>query len=188
MPISFPHAPAAAIALISEHLALPPRSARRGVATETAGGPAIGGQHQIYTIPGEAILRGELLAAAQSVGWRYLVMEDGDVIVAAELSGHTDRDLAFAQTSTGAFVHGMSNAIALAERLDDVQRRDYELRLLRIPAAYFVAVWLHHETDDLLVPLAPAPAGIDPERVYVPQELLPHLIPVVQKNAVLGRE
>lgn len=38
-------------------------------------------------------------------------------------------------------------------------RNPYELRLLRIPALYVMALWLHSPTDDLLVPLEPSPIG-----------------------------
>ena len=47
-------------------------------------------------------------------------------------------------------------ALRMAEALPQVKKQDYELRFLDIPAVYFVAVWLHAESDDILIPLPPA--------------------------------
>ncbi|MGH3927490.1 MAG: triple tyrosine motif-containing protein, partial [Pseudonocardiaceae bacterium] len=54
---------------------------------------------------------------------------------------------------------------------------DYEVRLLRIPALYFVALWLKDEKgrDDILIPLDPAPAPFEPGRSYRPDEVLAEL-------------
>jgi hypothetical protein len=47
-------------------------------------------------------------------------------------------------------------ALRMAEALPQVKKQDYELRFLDIPVVYFVAVWLHAESDDILIPLPPA--------------------------------
>jgi hypothetical protein len=44
---------------------------------------------------------------------------------------------------------------------------------LRLPAVYLMALWLkdRSEDDDLLVPLAPTPPGVEPGRSYDESEL-----------------
>ena len=44
-----------------------------------------------------------------------------------------------------------------------------QLRLLRIPALYMMALWLHAPATDLLVPLAPSPIGKEGTPVPVPE-------------------
>ena len=54
---------------------------------------------------------------------------------------------------------------------------DFEPRLLMAPALYVCAVWLFSETgtDDLFIPLAPAPAPYKPAPDTRAESLMQHL-------------
>ena len=54
-----------------------------------------------------------------------------------------------------------ATAIAAAQALPQVGLGSFELRLLRIPALYVMALWLHTPAaiGELLLPLAPTPIG-----------------------------
>ena len=54
-------------------------------------------------------------------------------------------------------------------------RNDYEVRLLSIPALYVMALWLHGEADDLLLPMPPTNEILDAKKVYTPADLLKRL-------------
>jgi len=45
------------------------------------------------------------------------------------------------------------DALRTAEQLPQVKKQDYELRILEASAVYFRAVWLHGESDDIIIPL-----------------------------------
>ena len=51
---------------------------------------------------------------------------------------------------------------------------NYEVRMLRVPALYVVALWLKDldGDDDLIVPLVPAPAFLEAGRAYREAEFL----------------
>lgn len=58
-------------------------------------------------------------------------------------------------------------ALRAAETLGPVQEGTFELRLLRVPALYLVALWRHASAgDDLFMPLDPAPAPFEARRAY----------------------
>ena len=107
--------------------------------------------------------------------WRYLLMEGSAAVGSAEVAvddgGNAER---VSILNTGPFVAATERGIRYAERLPQVQRDAYELRLLRIPALYVLALWLKHAVDvnDIIVPLAPAPRYLVPERPYGPLEFL----------------
>ena len=58
---------------------------------------------------------------------------------------------------------GLQIAVGAQEPL---QARHYELRLLRIPAVYAVALWLHAPDGDLLIPVSPAPPPLRANEPY----------------------
>jgi hypothetical protein len=128
-------------------------------------------------------LRNELLEAAKPIAWRYLLVNEDTALSAAELIEREDGTLTFAEMNTGPFVQATADIVAAAERLDEVSRGDFELRLLRVPSVYLVALWLRGNDADLLLPLPPAPDGLDAGHVYSPTEILVILRPQAQSRA-----
>jgi hypothetical protein len=175
MPITFPKAPRAAAAKLVGHLTelarerkLPHRMPQ--VHLETLSHSEA---HGVYFVPLDALAEGKLLAAAKQTSWRYLLVQDNEPIAEAELTagrrgakGPASRALEFVSLTHGPFAPGTVEALGAAERLPQVASADYELRVLRIPAVYFVALWLHGANDDILIPMGDAPAGLKRNEPY----------------------
>jgi hypothetical protein len=129
--------------------------------------------HEVFNLGLDDLVRDAGLAAAQAVGWRYLVSEGDAVIASAETSrGDGQKDQVFAQYNQGPFAAATADVLATVRASDQVRDADVEARVLRIPALHFMAVWLLAAGGDTLVPLAPAPPGIEAGRSYPVKELL----------------
>ncbi|MFI6324107.1 hypothetical protein ACIBG8_41735 [Nonomuraea sp. NPDC050556] len=115
--------------------------------------------HQVFTIGLDDIESGAGLDAARPVGWRYLITGGGEVIASAETAEGPDGTPEPAQFTEGRFVAATATAVRSARALPQLEKANFELRLLRIPALYLMALWLHSPATDLLVPLAPSPIG-----------------------------
>jgi hypothetical protein len=137
--------------------------------------------HQIFTMGLDSLAAGAGLDTARSVGWRYLIVAGGQVIASAETVTTPDGlGQTFAQFTEGPFVAVTATAITAAQALPAVGLGSFELRLLRIPALYVMALWLHTPTavGDLLLPLAPTPIGT----AGVPSPVS-ELVPVLSSQA-----
>ncbi|MCF2527562.1 hypothetical protein [Yinghuangia soli] len=114
---------------------------------------------------------GRGVEAARPVGWRWLVHDGGHTVGAVEVAdtGHGP----VARFTEGPFTTCTDAAVATVRSLPQIERGYYELRLLHIPGLYTVALWLADLIgwQDLLVPLAPAPPGVQPLRAYPADEL-----------------
>ncbi len=185
MPIHLPPPPTPGRELLSQH-GFGTTSRGRFSAAADSTPQYVTQPHRVYTIGREAILRDVLLSTAVPVAWRYLLVTQEAAVSAAELSDKGDGGLAFSEVNDGPFVQATIEALTTAEALDEVQRGDFELRLLKIPAVYVVALWLHSETDDLIIPMAPAPRGVTAGRAYSADDLLQALRPLALRS--LGDE
>jgi hypothetical protein len=135
--------------------------------------------HPVYVATLDDLAAGKLLAAAKQTGWRYLLAQDDEVVAEAELAagrrgskgakgakGAKGEDLAFAGLTHGPFAGATVDGLHAAERLPQVEKADYELRLLKVPSVYLVALWLHGADEDILVPLGQPPAGLKKNKAY----------------------
>jgi hypothetical protein len=139
-----------------------------GAAPETLD---VAAPHDVYTVGLDALVAGRGLDAAEPVARRVLIMRADEPVATAELA---DAEEGSGLSATeGPYTESTANAIAEVERWPVVAGGDYELRLLRLPAVYLMALWLKDRSadDDLLVPLAPAPPGVEPGRSYDESEL-----------------
>jgi hypothetical protein len=50
--------------------------------------------------------------------------------------------------------------------LPQIAKADYELRLLKVPAVYLVALWLHGGNEDILIPLGNRPPDSRKNKPY----------------------
>ena len=112
--------------------------------------------------------------AATLVGRRFLVMDGDRPIASAELA---DQDEGPRISGDRGPLRPQSTAAAIARAEEDPELADgdYEVRVLRIPALYFMGIWLKNEQGgqaDVVIPLEPAPAGLVAGRSYAPGELL----------------
>jgi hypothetical protein len=110
--------------------------------------------------------------AAEHVAWRFLLQDGQRTVAAVEVPVGGGEPA----VNEGPFVRATASALSKLEQLPDVERGDYELRLLRVVALYLVAVWLHGDgSNDLIVPIGEAPAGLEADRPYRADELLGEL-------------
>jgi hypothetical protein len=140
-----------------------------GIARAGGGGPKLLGDvdpedvdvstpHQVFVLGPDDIEDDGALQRAQPVGWRFLLESGGNVIAGAEVSETPERTFppSFYRSSS---VGATATAINTARALPQLEAAGFDLRLLRIPELYQVALWLHSPHTDLLIPLAPSPIG-----------------------------
>ncbi len=150
--------------------------------------------HPVYYVPLDALSEGKLLDAATQTSWRYLLVQDDAAVAEAELSAATEgpqkgrgkrpraRPLSFLGLSHGPFTAATLDALHAAERLPKVEAADYELRLLKIPAVYLAALWLHREGDDILIPMGNPPAGLRKNKPYTEKQVIKALEPLAEQT------
>jgi hypothetical protein len=68
-------------------------------------------------------------------------------------------DQEVSQFTEGPFVDATDKAVKIVRKLPKLKAAGFELRLLRIPAVYQMALWLHSTNEDLMVPLEPSSIG-----------------------------
>src|SRR5439155_13299048 len=78
-------------------------------------------------------------------------------------------NLKFSHLNQGPFVEETIKGVKYAESLNEVLNNNFELRLLKIPALYIVALWLHAE-QDILFPLPPTHHVLKPYSTYNEEE------------------
>jgi hypothetical protein len=86
----------------------------------------------------------------------------------------------FSHLNTGPFVEESMRALALAESLEEVANHQYVVRLLSIPALYVMALWLHCEVGDILIPMPPTNERLIPSQPCTPAEFFKRLIPAAE--------
>jgi len=122
--------------------------------------------HPVYFVGLKAVADGQVLSQAELKGWRYVLLQGDTPTAAAELDvGRAGGKAAFSQLNRGPFVASTVEGVRFAEKLDAVRRHNYELRLLRIPALYIIALWLHGQKD-LIIPLPPTHPKLKPYTTY----------------------
>ncbi len=127
-----------------------------------------------YNLGLEELAREKDIRKAKEVGWRYLLKENREVIASVDVHTKKDERPAFAQTNEGPFVRGVSNALVKVKEVDEAQRRDFEPRVLTIPALHIVALWLKDENgeEDLIMPIEPTPPPLVTGKAMPAREFL----------------
>ena len=146
--------------------------------------------HPVYYAPLDALADGKLLAAATQASWRYLLVQDDAAVAEAELSvgrrrgakGVGAKPLEFLGLTHGPFTAATVESLGAAERLPQVEAADYELRLLKVPAVYLAALWLHGAKDDILIPMGNPPGGLKKNKPYTEAAVIKALRGVVEQT------
>ena len=140
--------------------------------------------HPVYYAPLDALAAGKLLDAATQTSWRYLLVQNDTPVAEAELSADgrsagklkgkrsSSKPLTFLGVSQGPFTEATVEALHAAERLPKIATADYELRLLKVPAVYLAALWLHSATDNILIPMGNPPGGLKRNRPYSEKQVI----------------
>jgi hypothetical protein len=193
MILNLPHAPNGATEYVKEHVV-------PLLLSHIELSPAL----PIYSAEASYFLRAQsdksrgLLASAKLTSWQYLVLYNGASLGAAELvvrgaggdvrdtmptseSGDSPPSMKLASFFTGPYTRSVLDTIRIAEALHS-DLGPHELRILRAPAVYLYAVWLHLRSDptaDRLIPAAPAPGRLEANQVLTEEELVTQLEPLV---------
>jgi hypothetical protein len=175
MTLRVPEATEASVETVRSHLSgLAGRTGFRDRALTRANpaGLALAAPHDVYSLGLSDLAEGAFLDAATLDGRRFIVMDGDKPITSAEVADQ-DKGSGF-QANEGPYVESTAAAIEHAERDPDLADNDYEVRVLRIPALYVMALWLKNEQGggaDVLIPLDPTPAPLEAGRKYAPAEI-----------------
>lgn len=145
---------------------------------------AVSDPHQVFTMGMDDVTSGAGLDRARPVGWRFLVHSGGRTVASAETTQNPDGsgNDEVSHFNEGPFVAGTEKALAAVRSLTQVQATGFDVRLLRIPSVYMMALWLHSPATDLLVPMAPSPIGKEGKPV-APAEFFAELGEVARQAA-----
>jgi hypothetical protein len=102
------------------------------------------------------VVSGNLLASAKFSGWQYLYARGTNAVFSVWMSvdPKDGKLIKRAGVSEGDFYHSILIGLQKAEELPQVQKQDYECRYLSSPVL-FQAIWLHGQSDDIVIPLPP---------------------------------
>lgn len=114
--------------------------------------------HRWYDVGAADLASGHLLSSARSGSWRYVLIHGTNAVGVAEIFNadtNIGDDLRFGALYQTAFCNETLEALRKAKEMPQIQKQDYELRLVRISAINFFAVWLHGKADEIILPLPP---------------------------------
>ncbi|HSD02067.1 MAG TPA: hypothetical protein VLB81_06865 [Gaiellales bacterium] len=181
MPIEYGKPPAdaekaAAAGVVEVHRAEAPGRARARTLRDVGkGGRRLAAPLAVHNLRLSDLEKPGRLADAPMTAWRYLVEEAGATVASAEVSVDANGAVrGFDHLNEGPFVKATAAAQKAAAKLPQVRDGNVEARVIRIPALYVMALWLKNldGDEDVVVPMAPAPAYLEANRPYTEQEFL----------------
>lgn len=141
---------------------------------------------RVFTLPATALEKNAPLDDAVHAAWRYTLLGDrSEPIGFAEVAVTERGALRLAQVGGAAAARAAHDALAAAEKSAVARSSSCEARLLRFPVAYLTAIWLATGSDteqDVLVPVAPAPDGVERHKAYKVAALMKAVKPTVEKQ------
>jgi hypothetical protein len=191
MAIQIATAPALGLEIVRQTLPLPNFQL---VALGAEGAPAANVQPQqevkapypIYTATIDGLAGGGL-SSAQLTAWQYVIESGGVVESTAEVAVadfNADPEVALDYASE----QPASYAQALLAAVDDANARpesaaaagDFELRILRVPSLYILAIWLQRAGEDVLRLVRGSRAGLVAGRWVTETEFLQAIRPLAE--------
>lgn len=136
---------------------------------------------QVYTMDLKDVINNDL-SKASGTSWRYHILREDEPVAAAEVSASKNSKVQFSHFNRGPFVEETIRAILQAESLNEVIKNDYEARILRIPALYVMALWLHNKNDDILIPMPPTNEYLIAKKTYSRKEFFDTLNSAAQSR------
>ncbi len=145
---------------------------------------------QVFQLTAQEIAEGRSPSAAHPAGWRYLVLENGEAVEAAELVDCVGGggELHVAAVNRGPAVAGFVNAVTAAEAWASDQDDHYELRYFRIPSLHVTAAWLRNLDggEDYFIPARPAFPPLQANQAYEAGDFARLLYGLAQKRLSQG--
>lgn len=114
------------------------------------------------------------IAAAELRSWRYLIEHSGEVVASADAAINAEGKPVFSHVNEGPLVNGIISAIQTANSQEILQRGEYEVRLLMVPALYVAALWFVDTTgaQDQAMPIEPTFAPLITNRLITIEYLI----------------
>lgn len=131
----------------------------------------------IYTSTIQALLKGRMLADAVLTGWQYFLIADEapqGVVEVSDFKPEAEPPRSFDVLHPREYADLVNDVIARAEEIEG----KWELRILRVPAIYLLAVWLKDGTENLLLPVVPPSSASLLQEVLSEEELTKRLTPL----------
>jgi len=168
------------LAEVAVRPAFPDRALGRAEPTDVS----LSAPHNVYSLGVDELAKGRGLADTTPVAQEFLVMEGPSAIASVE----QDAGGGGVSSTEGPFVAATAHAIQQAEGDPELADGEYELRTLRVPGLYLMAVWLKdlNGDGDVVIPLDPAPAPLEAGRSYRLDELEPTLASMSRERLSFG--
>ncbi len=106
----------------------------------------------VFTVDLQDIAKGKLLEAAKPIGWRFLILQGNNALIAGTVV-ESGGKMALNSINEGRLVGLTLDSLSAAEVAEEIKDRDFELRYLEVRPLYFVGVWLHSDNDNYIIPL-----------------------------------
>ena len=144
--------------------------------------PEVSAPVRVFHLGADAVAAGKGLAAAQPAGWLTTLATNGEVRGTIELvpakparkGAAAPAGVRFGGFTTGPLQRGLAAALDAATKA--AGRNEVEVSILRAPALYLLALWLHDKNGDRLVPIAPCPPSMKAGDTYVAERALSLLV------------
>lgn len=184
MQLTYPKAPSNGVQTLRPALQAALQTQGFGVnrqfANATAGKISLSEAYRGYSLTLEDLSNGKGLKDARIGNWHYLAFADGVTIADAQLAevrGHVE----FSSLNHGNMAAATVGALKLAEQSPQLHGKTVELRVLFVSALHVVAIWLHADGEDLLIPIEPTPKELALAQVYSEATLLAKLKPAADQ-------
>jgi hypothetical protein len=142
----------------------------------------------IFTLGLRDIMNGAGLQDAKAAGWRFLAGDPSGEVVAADviqpLPGAAQNGAAkMTSLSRDPIIADAIRAVHEVEKLPEVQNKNYEIQVLRIPGLLIEAFWLKSQDAgaDLIVPVLTRARELHRMRAYPVADFLNILRPMTEK-------
>jgi hypothetical protein len=182
MPLKKGNPPPQASAILSDGLRdlTPPHMAMEsltkvGMTAQADEPPQTDAPLEVFSLGLDDVIEKDL-SKAKATGWRYTVSSQEQPFAAAEIDALGGDELQFSHLNTGPFVLETVNTLKQAEGLEAAIHTEYEARILKIPALYVMALWMHSDGDDILIPMPPTNDNLNPKQPYSPADFFAALV------------
>ena len=121
----------------------------------------------VYHLGLDDLKRKKDISTAKHISWRYLIKHKGKDVATADAIIDDDGTTTFSHVNEGALVSGLVSAIKVANSDKIIRNRDFEARILMVPALYVAALWLADLAGgkDYAIPFEPSPAPLTPNKL-----------------------
>jgi hypothetical protein len=145
-----------------------------------------------YRVDFPSVLSGKLLPPTDSAsrGWNYLMMCGTNMVGVMELAWDTNHWSFGGFICSGATLKGQQDpiwvALEKAKRLPQVKDQDYEFRYITYGGMEFPMIWLHGNSDDILIPISDSYGKWKAYKPYSEKQIVKLLKPVVEDELNSG--